>query len=173
MDVAPDRVFLVGLMGAGKSTVGSALAAVLSCEYIDNDVELARIQGEDAVTLARFGPDALHEAEAAYVESLFVHPGPYVASLPASVADRIALATAVNDAGFVVYLRAHPDVLAARVAPDPARPWLANEASATLHTMFGRRDAVFRETSDFLVDTDALGPAEVVQLIVAALAKTN
>jgi shikimate kinase len=168
MPAVPERVFVVGLMGAGKSTVGAALAERLDREYLDNDVELTRAQGEGAVALAQHGPDALHEAEAVYVESLFVHAGPFVASLPASVADRPALATALNDSGFVVYLRAHPDVLADRVVSDPVRPWLASEARATLHTMFGKRDSVFRLTSDLQVEVDLLSPVEIVDLVVAA-----
>jgi shikimate kinase len=168
-----DRIFVVGLMGAGKSTVGAALAGRLNRDYIDNDVELTHAQGKDAVALAQQGPEALHEAEAAYVESLFIRPGQFVASLPASIADRLALATALNDTGFVVYLRAHPDVLADRVVRDPERPWLASEARATLHTMFGKRDQVFRETSDLQIETDALAPDAIVDRVVAALTTTS
>jgi shikimate kinase len=169
MGGVPDRIFIVGLMGAGKSTVGAALASRLKRPYLDNDAELTRAQGEDAVALAQHGAVALHEAEAAYVESLFVQPGTFVASLPASVADRPTLATAINDLGFVVYLRAHPDVLAGRVGTDPERPWLATEAGATLHAMFGKRDAVFRETCDLQVQTDALAPAAIVDVILSAV----
>jgi len=169
MQRVPERIFIVGLMGAGKSTVGAALASRLDREYIDNDVELTRAQGQDAVALAHQGPEALHEAEAAYVESLFVQAGPFVASAPASIADRLTLATALSDTGFVVYLRAHPDVLADRVVSDPERPWLASEARATLHAMFGKRDAVFRGTSDLEVETDSLAPDEIVDLVVWAL----
>jgi shikimate kinase len=168
MQCVHERIFLVGLMGAGKSTVGALLASRLNREYIDNDVELARAQGQDAVTLAQRGADALHDAEATYVESLFVHAGPFVAALPASVADLVTLATAVNDSGFVVYLRAHPDVLADRVVSDPERPWLASEARATLHAMFGKRDSVFRETSDLQIEVDVLSPDAIVDLVVAA-----
>jgi shikimate kinase len=162
-------MFLVGLMGAGKSSVGRALAARLRRDYVDNDTELLHAQGQDAVALSHESAAALHEAEAVYVESLFVRPGAFVASLPASVADRAALAQAVNDSGFVVYLRAHPAVLAQRVAADPTRPWLATSAAATLADMFDHRDARFGAMADLSVNTDSLNTEGVVAAILGAV----
>jgi len=159
-------------MGAGKTTIGTQLATALGRPYIDNDVELRVQTGATATDLARDGEVALHSAEARYVESLLAKPDSFVASLPASIAGRPDLARAVNEDGVVIYICATPETLAARVATDPARPWLATDARATLEAMFTARHQVFVDFADIVVNTDGQTPDDIVRELGADIRTT-
>ena len=83
----PARIWIVGPMGAGKSTTGGAAAVALGWRYLDNDIELARACGRSARELAEDGAGAVHAAELAVAESFFAERPPLVATLAASVVD--------------------------------------------------------------------------------------
>jgi len=165
-----ERLFLVGLMGAGKSTVGRRCAERLEIEYVDNDTEFARLAGESTTAFASHGPAALHAIEAEYVRQLLGRQGPFVAGLPASVADQPDLAAEVRVAGFAVYLRARADTLAARTRVDPRRPWLDGDSSQTLESMFEARDVAFQAMADVVIDVDELTTDFITDEIVRAVA---
>jgi shikimate kinase len=160
---APGRIFLVGLMGAGKSVVGAQLAAMLGRAYRDNDTLLQQQTGLDAPTLAEIGRSALHAQECRQLRAMLVAPPPFVAGVAASVADhRDDLALLVR-AGQVVYLRASPATLAQRVGRGEGRPFLGQDGGRTLRTlraMFDRRDPVLRELG-LVVDTDGRHPGQI------------
>lgn len=78
------RVWLLGLMGAGKTSVGRRLAACLGWRYYDNDEQLQHLSGRSAVELELgAGTDALHRRELEELRGLAVLPPPFVASVAA------------------------------------------------------------------------------------------
>ena len=81
-------IWLVGLMGSGKSTVGLSLAPVVGYEYVDNDATIAVMSGLTTVELAASGGTLLHEWESTYVHELVADRRRVVAGIPASAADR-------------------------------------------------------------------------------------
>jgi shikimate kinase len=164
----PDRIYLVGLMGAGKSKVGTLVASALARPYLDNDAELARVTGRTTLEWAAIGQIELHDVEANYALDVTARSDAFVAGLAASVADRVELADPIHVSGFVVYLRARPHTLAARVSSDPERPWLHDDPETVLTEMFVVRDDSLAALADFVVDTDDLRSAEVADLIVKA-----
>jgi shikimate kinase len=136
------RVWLAGLMGSGKSTVGPVLAGQLGFRYIDNDARIAAIARQSTTSLAMAGGSTLHDREQQYVREL-ADAGPgIVAGIPASAADRPADLDLLVATGMLVYLRAEPGILIARTAADPPRPWLAESPAQVQATMFRRRDPV-------------------------------
>jgi shikimate kinase len=146
------RVWLLGLMGSGKSVVGEALAARLTCRYIDNDATITDLAGATPVVLARAGGSVLHTWEAVYVRHVIRLDPPLVAGLPASTADRAGDLTLLVANGFAVYLRADPETLSSRVRSDPERPWLDHDVEAKISDMFVRRDPAFRAFAAAIVD---------------------
>lgn len=163
------HVYLVGLMGAGKSSVGSVVAAELGLPYLDNDTELARVTGRSTLEWAAEGASALHNTEATYTLGLCTRQDSFVAGIPASVATRQELVEPLRSSGFVVYLRAQPHTLASRVAGDPARPWVGDDPQTVLTQMFVARDAALTALAHDVVDTDDLRSSEVAELVLAAL----
>ncbi|HET8970917.1 MAG TPA: shikimate kinase [Candidatus Nanopelagicales bacterium] len=166
----PGRVWLVGSMGAGKSTVGRALAELLGVPLLDNDLELARETGRSTLALAAGGERALHQQESDQLRRAARRPGPFVAGVAASVADRPEDLALLRRTGTVVYLRAAPETLAARVSRDPARPFVGEDPEPWLAVHLERRDPVYLAAAQLTVAVDGRTVRSIVAEIVAALA---
>jgi shikimate kinase len=159
-----DKIWLIGLMGAGKSTVGRALAAELSCEYLDNDLAVAGLAGRSTVLLAQDGGTVLHDWESRYVGHIRRLPGQLVAGIPASTADRREDLKVLCESGLLVYLRCDAETLIRRVAADEPRPWLTADPAELINGMMARRDPVLA-TSAALIADGTKPAAETVRLI--------
>src|SRR5437660_3971849 len=100
------HIVLMGMMGAGKTTVGEALAARLHLMYRDNDGALHARTGVDAATYAaQHGVEALHELEHDLLREALAAPVESVVGAPGSVA-LDASAADILDGADVVWLRA-------------------------------------------------------------------
>ena len=161
------RVWLAGLMGSGKSTIGPVLAGQLGFSYIDNDARIAAIAGQSTTSLSLAGGSTLHEREQQYVRTLASAGPRIVAGIPASAADRPADLDLLVATGMLVYLRAEPGILIARTSVDPPRPWLAGSPAQVQTAMFRRRDPVLASRAHLVVNA-ARPVAETTALIVAA-----
>ena len=172
------HVVLVGLMGSGKTTVGRLLADRLDRTFVDNDVVLERQTGHTAREIAAAaGADALHLREAkALVFALSSNVAAVIAAAAAAPMEPIA--AAAMSSHDVVYLRAMPPVLAARIArvpDDRHRPFVAGDVPGTLEAQFAAqfaaRDERYRALATLVVDAGVDGPEAVVDEISSALAR--
>ena len=146
------RVWLAGLMGSGKSTAGRELARRRGWPYVDNDASIQAMAGQSSVRLAAQGGEVLHEWEARLVAHLAGLPGPLVAGVPASTADRPDDLQLLRRTGLLVFLRCDLDTLVRRVAADPPRPWLGAEVRPLLGAMLHRRDPVLAAAAHLVLD---------------------
>jgi shikimate kinase len=162
------RIVLVGSMGAGKTTVGRALAARLGWPYWDNDAELLRLAGTAVTEVAAAGTERLHEVEAAVLRAALAAPPPLVVAAPGSAALDPSLAAALAGER-VVWLRATPATLTARVADGPARPLLEPGADAPVAALDAARRPGFAALATQVVDVDGVPVQEIVDAIVGAL----
>lgn len=166
-------IVLVGLMGSGKTSVGTRLAAALGCQFRDSDWGLERRYGQTAAEqVAQHGADLLHEREAAVVrEGLAVRP-PAVIAAAASVVEDPATRAALGGA-YVVWLDAPPELLATRIgAGGDHRPHYDPDPVVMLSRQRARRARWFREVADLVVDVSAVDPDEVTARILAAVRRT-
>jgi shikimate kinase len=161
------RVWLAGLMGCGKSTVGPVLAGQLGFRYVDNDAAIGAMTGQSSTSLSLARGSALHDREQQYVRELARAEPFIVAGIPASAADRPADLDLLVATGFLVYLRAEPGILISRTAADPPRPWLADSPAQVQTTMFRRRDPVLTGRAHLVVSA-AQPVAEITALITDA-----
>jgi shikimate kinase len=166
----PARVFLVGMMGSGKTAVGTAIAGRLGWRYRDNDHELHVTTGDtvDAVA-AEIGREGLHELEAEQAAVAAREPPPLVAGLAASVVERVELWPVLRAAGWCVYLRARVDTLASRVGTGEGRPWLASDQVGFIERTLAQRHPLYLALADLAVDVDALDPDQIAESIVGQL----
>ncbi len=172
-DVQPGRevvrVWLIGSMGSGKSSVGAALVDLLDgWRLLDNDVELAAFEGRSTVDLAQEGPDSLHAREAAQVHRLVNEPPPFVAGVAASVTASVEELALLRATGLVVYLRASVATLTARLSDPGARserPWLSGEPREWIEARLAERDPASRAAAHQVIDVDHLTPRQIAERI--------
>lgn len=170
MNVVPaDRVLLIGMMGAGKTTVGHALSALIGWPYLDNDELLARAVGKDTRRVQQQdGEQALRRAESAALDVALNDGGPLIAGVAGGVVrdplDRQRLRTG----GLVVWLRAELTTLARRVAGSD-RPWLASDPLRALQALYAGRENLYASVASLTVEADVLPPDEIALVIAQAL----
>jgi shikimate kinase len=148
------NIFLVGLMGAGKTTVGRLLARRLKMRFIDSDHEVECRCGVKIPTIFEIEGEAgfrIREQQA--IAELTALDGIVLATGGGAVLaeeNRRRLAAC----GTVVYLRARPEDLYARVRHDRNRPLLANaDPLARLRELHAERDPLYRSVADLVVET--------------------
>lgn len=169
--VSAQTVWLVGLMGAGKSAVGRKLAARLGREFVDTDLEIERAAGcSVAEIFAREGEDGFRGRERETIERWAGRAA--IVALGGGAMAQPGIARRLAESGRSVYLRARPETLAARVGSGEGRPLLAGlDASgrlARLRELLAAR-AAFYEAAAFAIDTDGQKPDQVALAICAAL----
>lgn len=169
------HVVLVGLPGAGKSTVGPLVASALGRSFVDFDAELERRTGRSvAAQFADGGEAAFRTAEAALTAELASAPAAVLApggGWVANAAARVALA----GAGRTVYLRVRPTTAAARLATArDVRPLLAGapDPLGAVGLLLARRGPLY-EAADGTVDADADTPEAVAAAVVALARRWN
>jgi shikimate kinase len=166
-----DRMVLVGMMGAGKSTVGRELAGRLGWRFLDSDALVEESTGSTVAELfASGGEEAFRVEESRVLAEALSSDAPAVVSAAGGVVlapgNRELLATA----GAVVWLRARPETLAARVGDGHGRPLLHDDPGAALAELDAVRRPLYGEVADVIVDVDDLDLPTVVDRILAATA---
>jgi shikimate kinase len=161
-------VYLVGMMGAGKTTVGKKLAKSLSLQFVDLDHEIEKNTGVTIPTIFEIeGENGFRRRESQVLErmqgnSLIVATGGGVVLNPVNRARMAA-------SGFVVYLHASAELLYARTKNDKGRPLLqVADPLARIRGLVERRDPLYREVADMVVESGA-GVNNTVNCIQKAL----
>ncbi len=167
----PRHVVLVGLMGAGKSTVGTALAARLGWPLVDSDAVIERRSG---LTVAewrdREGTASLHALEAAQLrDALAASDRSVVTPAASTIEDAGCRAALAAPDMFVVWLRADPAALAARFAEESHRPAYGPDPVRFLADQAAARNPGFASVADLVVDTDDRAVDDAVEAIVGHL----
>ena len=164
------HIVLVGLMGTGKSTVGSLLAQRLQREFFDNDVLLERRTGQTAKSIRTdLGEDELHRIEAeVLLECLSTGPVAVIAAAASTVLDA-QVREALRDAAFVVWLRADLRALTERLVDPGTRPLWGNIGEVLAHQDEDRA-ALFASIADIEVDTSTRPAVAVVEQLLEGIA---
>lgn len=165
---------LVGMMGAGKSAVGEVLAGKLGWGFVDSDVVVEEREGMPvpALFMAR-GEQFFRDAESAAIDSIGALPGPVVVSVGGGAVLRASNRDALRRLGTVVWLRAQPATLAARVGSAEGRPVLGRETGALearMVRLVAERRSLYEEVADFVVDVDERSPDEAAAVIASEVA---
>jgi len=160
------NIFLIGPMGAGKSTIGRLLAAELSREFVDSDHAIQDRCGADIPWIFDVeGEAGFRQREVQMIDELTRREASVVATGGGAVL-REENRCALRERGTVVYLLTTVEQQLRRTARDRNRPLLqcANREQV-LNDMFTQRDPLYRATSDFTVRTDRRSPRAVVNEI--------
>lgn len=161
-------LFLVGMMGAGKTTLGRHLARHLDREFMDLDHELEHRCGVSIADIFDIeGEAGFRKRETAALDHCTRLPGIVLATGGGAVLAPENRAY-LKQRGLVVYLRASADELYKRVARDKNRPLLQTaNPQQRLIELLAQREALYVEVADIIFDTTAIGavPTVVKQLL--------
>ncbi len=158
-------------MGAGKSAVGPLLARELDRPYVDTDAEVEREAGATVAELfAREGEAAFRKREREAVEA--VAGREVVVALGGGAIAQPGATARLAATGRIVYLRARPETLLARLGDAEARPLLAGLDAAgrlaRITDLLAQRASSY-EAAALVVDTDGRSPADVARLVLRGL----
>lgn len=168
------HVVLVGLMGAGKTTVGERCAERLGRPFVDTDDVVEAVARRSVQELfAEAGEATFRELEREAVRDATASPVPSVIACGGGAVLDPGNRRSLRETGTVVWLRATPSVLAQRVDADGVeRPLLAPRgAVATLERLAVVRAAAYEAVADAAVDTDGRTVDEVVDAVLEVYAK--
>jgi shikimate kinase len=160
------NIFLVGPMGAGKSTVGRQLAQAMGFRFLDSDQEIQRRTGVDIPTIFEFeGEEGFRSRERQVIDQLSQGEGIVLATGGGCVLradNRRDLAAR----GLVIYLHCSPEQQGARTSRDRNRPLLqTDDPVQRLRELMEERDPLYRQIADLVVSTEKRGTASVVKEI--------
>lgn len=163
-------IFLVGMMGAGKTTVGRQLAAALRREFVDLDQAIEARCGVRVATIFDIeGEAGFRRRETQILDETTRRPGLVVATGGGAILapeNRAMLRTR----GCVIYLRAGVDDLYRRVARDRNRPLLHTpDPRQRLADLLAQREPLYAELADVTLDTADQPVAQVLQALLPRL----
>lgn len=161
-------VYLVGMPGSGKSTVGPELAARLGVPFVELDAEVQRAAGRTVAEIFREDGEArFRELEAAALSEAATRD-PSVVSCGGGVVLEPANRITLRATGEVVFLSVPVEVLASRVRPAAERPLI--RAAGDLERLFAEREPLYREFAAHVVDASG-PPVEVAAAIEGELTR--
>ena len=168
------KVFLVGLMAAGKTSTACELSRRLGWQLLDCDQVVYKQTGLMRRSLLnQRGVAGLRDAEArAFYEAISTSQ-PAIATIASGVfLDAKNRRTLREAAGTKVWLTATPEVLVSRLTPEDDRPWLDRDPLAVLQKMARERNPWFEEVADLTIDSSVVSSAAAAEAVLEFIRKT-
>jgi shikimate kinase len=158
------------MTGAGKTTVGNALAQRRNWPFVDSDAQVEARAGRSVAEIwiaeGEHGFRALEST--ALAEALAVGRPAVIAAAGGTVLDP-ANRSLLRAHQPVVWLRAKPATLAARLGDGAGRPLLGTDPPSALKALAVEREPLYAEVADIVIDVEGLDPADVIAAVEAAL----
>lgn len=169
-----DNIYLVGLMGAGKTTIGRQLAKALQLPFYDSDKAIEEQTGVDIPTIFEYeGEKGFRVREQNMIEELTQINGIVLATGGGAIL-REANRQLLKDNGFVVYLQCSVDKILQRTKRDKQRPLLnTDDPKKRIETLFSEREGFYLSCADFKIETSSMQSKAVVQTILDEYTSTH
>ncbi len=162
-------IVLVGLMGAGKSSIGRLLSRHLGLEFVDADTEIEAAAGASIEEIfEEHGEEAFRSGERRVIARLLAGPVRVIATGGGAFMDE-ATRTAIKNSATSVWLKADLDTLLKRVSRRGGRPLLKNkDPRRILQKLVAERGPVYGK-ADIIVETSENPPADVADRVITAI----
>ena len=159
-----NNIYLVGLMGAGKTTVGRQLAKRLGRQFYDSDHEIVQRTGVPIPTIFEIeGEEGFRRREMQAIAEL-TSGADIVLATGGGVVLNTENRARLHNTGWVVYLNVPPALLFERTRHDRNRPLLrVSDPLAKLEELHRQRDPLYRETAHTIVEGSQLVASGIVQ----------
>ncbi len=169
-----ENIYLIGLMGAGKTTVGKQLAKALKYPFYDSDKAIEESTGVDIPTIFEFeNEQGFRLREKKIIQSLTGLRGIVLATGGGSILLE-ENRTCLKQTGFVVYLRCAVEKILKRTHKDTQRPLLQTEnRRQKIEQLFQERNPYYLECADCIIDTGYLSNKTVIKDILKAYQAEN
>ena len=151
---AAGSLFLVGLMGAGKTTIGRLLSRHRELEFVDSDYEIVARCGVSIPTIFEIeGEAGFRKRETAMIDELTQRSGIVLATGGGAVLDPVNREH-LKSRGIVIYLHCSPHELFMRTRHDRNRPLLQTEDPlGKLEALYAQRHPLYLEVADVVIDS--------------------
>lgn len=162
------NLWLVGMMGAGKSEVGRLVSNQLALGFIDSDIEIAESQGQAVAQIwAQYGEEHFRNLESELIARIADSGGSLVIATGGGAVLRLENRAAMRVSGKVIWLKAAPSVLAARLAEAGDRPLLSGAIvlEDRISDLVGQRTTIYEELADAVVDAGSADLVTVAGLV--------
>jgi len=170
----PGNIFLIGPMGAGKTTIGRMLAKNLGVPFCDSDKEIEQRTGVSIPMIFEYEGEAGFRKREAEVLGVLTQSSPIVLATGGGAVLLPENRTLLRQRGFVVYLQCSVDKQLERTHKDSNRPLLKTEnPRARLEELFRFRAPLYRELAHFTVDTGIYSSRNAVRQILRAFQRAQ
>lgn len=166
-----DNLFLIGPMGAGKSTVGRYLANKLKMKFYDSDQEIEKRTGVDINWVFDVeGEEGFRRRESRIIYELTNKKGIVLATGGGSIISSVNRKY-LSVRGIVIYLNVTIQKQLIRTRKSNNRPLLNTSSSikSTLENLAKERNHFYKSTSDIIINVDNYSPYKIVQNIIQSL----
>jgi shikimate kinase len=165
-----NNIFFVGLMGAGKTTIGKILAKHLGKIFYDTDHEIEKRTGVKVATIFELeGEDGFRKRETAIIQELSQLSNIIMATGGGAIL-AVENRELLKSNGTVIYLRANVNELTHRMRNDKHRPLLQNvDIRAKLDQLYAERNPLYTETAALIFDTGNQPVASIISQIEKSL----
>ncbi len=166
-----NNIFIVGLMGAGKTTIGRILARKLGRRFIDSDHEIEARTGASIPWIFEIeGEPSFRRREAEVIRDLSAQQGIVLATGGGAILDPASRAY-LKARGTVIYLRANVNSIMTRTSHDKSRPLLQTaDPRRRIEELAAQREPLYQEVADLVIDTGRPNVQSMVHTILTQLA---
>ena len=170
----PSNIFLIGMMGSWKSTIGKKLARSLDSKFVDTDDEIEEAtEMSVAEIFQERGEAQFREMESAFFVEKSQQPG-HVISTGGGIVVTETNRVALRNNGITILLKASPETLSHRIKNTDKRPLLHGDDSLfTLSKIWKERKEFYEESAHLTIETDRLNPVQVLEIIIKKLEANN
>jgi shikimate kinase len=163
-----DRIILVGMMGAGKTTVGRMLADRLGWGHLDSDAQVEADTGRTVPELfADHGEAAFRAEESRVLADALSGSAPVVVSAAGGVVLSAPNRELLVRSGVVVWLRADTDLLVQRVGTGAGRPLLDEDPARVITDLYRVRRPLYESVAAVTLDVNGLSADQLVDVLLA------
>jgi shikimate kinase len=165
-----ESVFLVGLMGAGKTTIGRLLAKKLKSRFVDTDHQISVATGVSIPTIFEIEGEAGFRRRETEVIDRYTTEANLVLATGGGAVLSEHNRKCLRERGKVVYLAASPETLYERTRRDKNRPLLQiGDRLEKLRELYTQRDTLYREVAHVVIDVSRTSAPQVIREIMATM----